>query len=77
VANKQKEKVAELRSSFAANDTFVLTIPEWAALNALSLGTAKRLLAQGDGPRIVQLSAKRIGIRLIDARRWQEERVRP
>jgi predicted DNA-binding transcriptional regulator AlpA len=54
----------------------VLTLREWAALNSLSFGTAKRLFAEGKGPKTVQLSARRVGVRMIDARRWQEARVR-
>jgi predicted DNA-binding transcriptional regulator AlpA len=74
---KEKDKIAGLRSSLSANETFVLTIPEWAALNSLSLGSAKRLLKEGRGPRTIQLSSKRIGIRVSDNARWQEERIRP
>ena len=54
----------------------VLTLREWANLNSLSFGTAKRLFAEGRGPRTVQLSARRVGVRMIDNRHWQEERLR-
>ena len=59
-----------------ADDLKVMTVPEWATLNSLSIFTAKKLLAEGQGPRVIQLSKRRIGIRVIDARRWQEERMR-
>ena len=42
-----------------------------------SLATAKRLLRDGDGPAVVQLSERRIGIRTIDHTRWLAERMRP
>jgi predicted DNA-binding transcriptional regulator AlpA len=58
-------------------DLRVLTIQEWAALTGFSLATAKRLLRDGDGPAVVQLSERRIGIRTIDHTRWLAERMRP
>ena len=57
-------------------DDQVLTIEEWAKLNRFSVRTGKNLIARGDGPRVIQLSARRIGIRVIDNRRWQEARAR-
>ncbi len=59
-----------------ADELKVLTLHEWAALNTLSFQTAKRILAEGHGPKTVQLSARRIGVRMIDNRIWQEERLR-
>jgi len=58
------------------DDLKVLTLREWAALNTLSFETAKGLIAKGLGPRIVQLSARRVGVRVIDNRIWQESRLR-
>jgi len=58
------------------DDLRVLTIQEWAALTGISLVTAKRLLRDGGGPAIVQLSERRIGIRTIDHSRWVAERIR-
>jgi len=57
-------------------DQKVLTLREWANLNSLSFQTAKRLFADGKGPTTVQLSARRVGVRVIDNRRWQESRIR-
>jgi predicted DNA-binding transcriptional regulator AlpA len=54
----------------------VLTLKQWAELNALSLRTAARLIAGGDGPPILRLSNRRIGIRESDAARWQAARLR-
>lgn len=54
----------------------VLTIKEWAALCGFSFQTGKRLIAGGDGPAVCQLSAKRIGVRVIDHQRWSEARLR-
>jgi hypothetical protein len=54
----------------------VMTVEEWCQSNALSVGTGKRLLASGGGPKTIQLSKRRIGIRVADAAAWQEARVR-
>jgi hypothetical protein len=59
-----------------ADELKVLTLKEWAALNTLSFGTAKRLISDGLGPKTIQLSKRRIGVRVIDALAWQEARVR-
>ena len=59
------------------DDLRVLTIQEWAGLTGISLATAKRLLREGDGPAVIQLSERRIGIRTIDHTRWLAERMRP
>jgi hypothetical protein len=54
----------------------VLTFKEWCKLSSFSIATGKRILASGKGPKVIQLSAKRIGIRVCDAAAWQEARVR-
>jgi hypothetical protein len=67
---------ADTTEHLTADDLRVLTLREWAALNTLSFQTAKRLLADGRGPKTIQLSDRRVGIRVIDNRRWQEARTR-
>jgi predicted DNA-binding transcriptional regulator AlpA len=64
------------RQHLTIDELKVLTLKEWAALNTLSFPTAKRLIAAGLGPKIVRLSARRVGIRVIDNARWQESRMR-
>jgi hypothetical protein len=64
------------REALTADDQKVLTRRQWAALNSLSIETAKKLFASGEGPRTIQLSTRRIGIRMIDNRIWQEARMR-
>jgi predicted DNA-binding transcriptional regulator AlpA len=54
----------------------VLTLHQWCKINSLGHNTAKRLIANGDGPAIVQLSPRRIGIRESDAAAWQAARIR-
>jgi predicted DNA-binding transcriptional regulator AlpA len=59
-----------------AEDQKVLTLKQWAALNGFSFMTAKRLMADGEGPQIIQVSRRRVGIRVIDNARWQQARLR-
>lgn len=54
----------------------VMNVRQWAELNGVSIATAKRILASGTGPKVVQLSSKRIGIRVIDNALWQERNAR-
>jgi predicted DNA-binding transcriptional regulator AlpA len=54
----------------------VLTLKEFAAMCGLSIATVKRMIANGEGPQIIRLSPRRIGVRMIDALRWQEARLR-
>jgi predicted DNA-binding transcriptional regulator AlpA len=62
---------------FTVDDLQILTVRQWAALITVSLPTAKRMIKNGDAPKIIQLSAKRIGIRVGDHRAWlaAQERV--
>jgi hypothetical protein len=59
-----------------ADDLKVLTKREWAKLMSLSWETARHLIMAGKGPPLIQLSTRRVGIRMIDAARWQEERMK-
>jgi hypothetical protein len=61
---------------YTKDDLKVMTVPEWAQSNSLSLFTAKAIIARGEGPPVIQLSKRRIGIRVIDNARWQEQRIR-
>jgi predicted DNA-binding transcriptional regulator AlpA len=54
----------------------VLTFKQWCEANAFSEKTGARILKSGTGPRVVQLSERRIGIRLSDNDAWLESRVR-
>jgi hypothetical protein len=54
----------------------ILTFKQWCQLNAVSERTGARILASPDGPVVVQLSAKRIGIKVSDNLAWQASRAR-
>jgi predicted DNA-binding transcriptional regulator AlpA len=57
-------------------DHRVLSMREWAALCGFSVDTGRRIIAAGDGPPLIQLSVRRIGIRLSDHIRWSDSRAR-
>lgn len=57
-------------------DDQVLTFAEWCAVNSIGKRTGRRILASGEGPVVTQLTARRIGIRVADNRRWQASRAR-
>jgi hypothetical protein len=56
----------------------MVSVPQWAALAGLaddghSLAAARALIAQGDGPQVVQVRRRRrtdAGVQLHDHRRW-------
>jgi hypothetical protein len=58
------------------DDRQVLLFEIWCTLNSLSPRTGRRILASGNGPRITQLSANRIGITYADNRDWQKSLAR-
>jgi hypothetical protein len=59
-----------------ANDNQVLTFREWCQLNRISERTGRRVLKSGNGPPVVQLSEKRIGITVGANRAWQASKAR-
>jgi predicted DNA-binding transcriptional regulator AlpA len=52
------------------HDSQVLRLREWAALANVSMRTARRLLADGDGPKVVRLSSRRVGITIASHKAW-------
>jgi predicted DNA-binding transcriptional regulator AlpA len=54
----------------------VMTVSQWAEEAAISVRTAYELLKAGQGPRVVDLSENRIGIRVCDHRAWLAARTR-
>jgi predicted DNA-binding transcriptional regulator AlpA len=53
----------------------VLTLAQWADLNSLSYASAKRLIASGQGPKLIKLSERRIGVREDHNEQWQNSRI--
>ena len=60
----------------APNPYRVRSFYEWCELNGFSEATGRRILASGKGPKVLQLSARRIGIRDGDNLAWQNSLVR-
>ena len=58
------------------HDDRILSLRDWCRLNGISLATGRRLIARGEGPRVIQLSARRMGVRVSDNRNWQDSRTR-
>ena len=54
----------------------VLSFPQWAKLAGVSERTGRDIIERGDGPKVVQLSPNRIGIRVCDHREWLAARTR-
>ena len=61
---QQRTPLPWLRGS----DASVLSFREWCQLNGIGERTGRRILKSGNGPAVVQLSERRIGIRLGDNR---------
>jgi hypothetical protein len=57
-------------------DDRCLTFNEWCALNGIGQRTGRRILKSGNGPAVVQLSDRRIGVTVRANREWQESRER-
>ena len=70
-----EQRAASLVHRTADRD-YVMTFAQWCEINGISQPTGRRIFARGDGPPILQLSQRRIGIRMSDNLRWQESRVR-
>jgi hypothetical protein len=58
------------------DDRRVLSFSDWCKLNNISADTGKRLIKSGRGPRVLQLSDRRIGITVAANREWQQARER-
>ena len=60
----------------ALDDMRVLSIRKWCEVNGFSFDTGKRLIKRGQGPKITQISDRRIGITVAANREWQKSRER-
>jgi hypothetical protein len=77
----QRKRIAERDARRDAMTDFnnphqVMTVPQWARLNNVSVTQAKRVIKAGEGPPVMQLSKNRKGIRVSDNTRWQEARLK-
>jgi predicted DNA-binding transcriptional regulator AlpA len=76
VAAQSKRGSKPHNNLLSQDDLRCMTVPQWAELCGFSTMTGKRLLRAGKGPRLIQLSTKRVGVRVIDAKQWLESRAR-
>jgi predicted DNA-binding transcriptional regulator AlpA len=60
----------------AANNMQVLSFPEAAARSGIVKRTLERLIVAGDGPPVVQLTGRRVGILESDLEAWINSRRR-
>lgn len=60
----------------SSDDDRVLSFADWCRLNSFSIATGRRIVNADEGPPIIKLSARRLGIRVGDNRAWQKARVR-
>jgi hypothetical protein len=51
-------------------------LKEFAAINNICEMTLVRLIRRGQGPRLIQISPHRIGVRESDGAEWQASRIR-
>jgi len=58
------------------DDNRVLSFAVWCELAGFSKATGRRVLASGEGPVVIRLSARRIGIRVRDHKHWLDRRAR-
>jgi predicted DNA-binding transcriptional regulator AlpA len=54
----------------------VLTFGQWCAVNGFSEATGHRIIKGGNGPAVLQLSTRRIGIKESANAAWQASRTR-
>jgi predicted DNA-binding transcriptional regulator AlpA len=60
----------------AAHRDRVLSFAQWCDLNGFSKATGRRIIKRAEGPPVLQLSPRRIGIRESDNVAWQASRTR-
>jgi predicted DNA-binding transcriptional regulator AlpA len=58
------------------DDRRVMSFNQWCELNGFSRDTGRRLIKIGQGPKVLQLSERRIGITIAANRAWQQARER-
>jgi predicted site-specific integrase-resolvase len=60
----------------ALDDMRVMTLRQWCEVNGFSWHTGLRLIKAGKGPKITQISDRRIGVTVANNRAWQKSRER-
>jgi predicted DNA-binding transcriptional regulator AlpA len=58
------------------DDQRVMSFAQWCEFNGFSQRTGWRVIKAGKGPKVTQLSDRRIGITVANNRAWQQSRER-
>jgi predicted DNA-binding transcriptional regulator AlpA len=61
-------------AAIAIDELRVITLEETAKILGVSFATLLRMKARNEGPPTIKLSQRRIGVRIVDLREWQEKR---
>lgn len=56
------------------NDMRIIDLTECARVAGVSLSTLRRRIDAGDGPPVIRMSPRRVGVRADDLSRWIEGR---
>ncbi|MFG1341856.1 helix-turn-helix transcriptional regulator [Xanthobacter autotrophicus] len=67
--------MSELTAVSGLDDMRVLSLQQVADLAGISLATLRRQITAGTGPKMLRMSARRVGVRVGDYKRWLEERT--
>lgn len=73
---EQAHRSRQSAREHALDDDWVMSFSQWCQVNNFSPATGRRLRKAGKGPKITQISDRRIGITVRDNRLWQESRAR-
>ena len=78
---RKQRKPTKRPSTLAApfdmsNDNQVLAFLEWCQLNRISERTGRRIIRSGQGPAVVHMSDKKIGVTIGANKLWQQARSR-
>lgn len=66
----QQQRVSEL-------DPYqVLPFKKWIELAGVSRSTGWKILHSGDGPKMIRISERRVGVRVLDHIKWTERLAR-
>jgi hypothetical protein len=71
----QQQRQASLAST-PSYDFQVLTFAEWCKVNKISPRTGRRIISGPDGPKVMELSSKKLGITIAANLAWQKSRER-
>ena len=66
----------EIELSRTLDDQRVMSIPQWCEVCGFSIWTGQRLIKAGKGPKLTQISDRRVGITVENNRKWQKSRER-